>query len=99
MENLADGLRCHQAGDFPRAEETDRQILETNPYNGNARRVLGLLMQQQGRNDLATELLRQAASDDPTNAMVESNLGEVFRHMGRLDDAVACGLRAVQMCP
>ena len=98
-EALAAGLRCHQAGEFARAEEIYVQILQTSPQQAAARHLLGLLMHQQGRSEMATQHLRQAAADDPTNALVQSNLGAVYRQLGRLEEALACGQRALLLGP
>src|ERR1700677_2029045 len=79
----------HQSGRLADAEALYRQILAVQPGHSDALHLLGVIAHQTGRHDLALEWIRRAIVLDPKNPFAYSNLGEVCRTIGALDDAIA----------
>jgi len=52
-----------------------------------------------GRPDLAAELINQAIALNPKNSAAHSNLGGVYRLLGRLDQAIASHCEALRLDP
>lgn len=76
-----------------------RWILARDPNCTSALHGLGILALQVGRADVAAELLRQAAALDRGDPAIHSNLGEVYRHLHRLDEAIASYRQALVLKP
>ena len=82
-------VQHHQAGRLAEAEALYRQILTVQPDYPDALHMLGILASQLDRNDLAVELILKAIALAPFAATFYSNLGEVYRHLGQLESAIA----------
>ncbi len=96
---LAEGTRHHQAGQLAEAERIYLQILAVEPHNSHTLHQLGMLQLQVRHFDAAVELIAKAISADGAQPAFHANLGEAFRHLGKLDDAAACYRRALAMAP
>lgn len=59
----------------------------------------GLLLEEQGRFEIAAEYYEEAAAIDPTSARSWTNLGEVRRRLSRWDDALRAYDAALQHQP
>jgi predicted TPR repeat methyltransferase len=92
-------LRRHQAGQLADAEEIYRQILQHQPRNADALRLLGVIARQQGRFDSAVELIRRSIAIDPNRAEAHHNLGDALRSQAKLDEAIASYARAAELRP
>lgn len=82
-------LQYHRAGDFDRARERYRAILERDERNAQAHNNLGLLYQQKG---LLTDSLRElerAITLEPRNAGTRNNYGVTLLMLGQTDRAAA----------
>ncbi len=89
----------HQAGRLPQAEAIYRQILQTEPDNPRALRLLGLIAFQVGKHDIAVELIGRALSFKPDYAEAHNNLGAVLQAQGKLDAAIASFRQALVFKP
>jgi predicted O-linked N-acetylglucosamine transferase (SPINDLY family) len=89
----------HRAGDLQSAENLYRQILDADPYQSDARHMLGVLAYQTGRRELAIRLIGEALNLKPGLAEGHGNLGNVLMAAGRLDEAIACYRRAIELKP
>jgi len=61
--------------------------------------MLGVVAQQEGRSELAVDLIQRAIAILPTAPAFHSNLGEVYQRLGRLEAATAAFRRAIQIKP
>ncbi len=88
-----------QAGDFHRAEQAFRQILQREPWCAEAWFFLGLLGQK--RNDLvgAVERYEHALCLAPDLAEAHNNLGVVLQDQGKLHEAEERFREAIRLMP
>jgi tetratricopeptide (TPR) repeat protein len=90
----------HQAaGRLTDAENLLRQILKLNSQNAHALHLLGVVTYQAAQPILALDLIRQAIAIEPTAALFESNLAEMSRQQGRIDEAIEHGRKAAALDP
>ena len=83
------------AGQTDQAEQLCRQVLAAWPGHSDALHLLGVMAHAWGNEDAAIEYLRQACMAPRVPALFHSNLAEMLRRKGRLEEAVAAGRRAV----
>jgi tetratricopeptide (TPR) repeat protein len=86
------------SGRLQEAEQLLRQILKFQPKNAHALHLLGVVTFQAGQPILAFDLIRQAIEIEPA-ALFESNLAEMLRQQGRVDEAIEHGRKAVSLDP
>ena len=98
-ETLALALREHQAGRLAQAEQLYRQILQANPYHADGLHLLGVLVSQKGRDDLAVSFIERAIAVKPGVAAFHNNLGFSYHALKRWDDAEAEYFQAIQLQP
>jgi tetratricopeptide (TPR) repeat protein len=92
-------LERHKAGKLAEAEAIYRRVLQLEPRHPDALNLLGLLMGDSGRLELAVELLTAAISSNPTVAQFHANLGEMNRRTGRMPEAAQSLQRALEIDP
>jgi predicted O-linked N-acetylglucosamine transferase (SPINDLY family) len=95
---MAAAVKYHQAGSLQEAEVRYRQVLKQMPQHADALHLLGVLRHQLGDHQAAIDLIGQAIALHP-NATYCFNLGNVYRAMGRLDDAVSAYREALRLNP
>ncbi len=86
-------------GAFEQAESTLRQVLRAQPDHAPALHLLGVVLHQRGQTAIAIDFIARAIELDPKQALYHSNHGEMCRLVGRLDDAIAAGERALALQP
>src|SRR5947209_8048005 len=96
-EALSLALQHHQAGRLEAAEQLYRQILATEPNQPETLHLLGVLTHQLGNHTVAIEYISRAINLKGTEPAFHNNLGEVFRAMRRLPEAIASYTRALQL--
>jgi lipoprotein NlpI len=96
---MASAIAEHQAGRFAEAEALYRQVLDRQPQDVDALRLLGVVRFQRGDVPAAERLLRQALSIAPNYAKAHDNLAYVYNGAGRNDEALAAVRRAVELAP
>lgn len=89
----------HVKGDYPKAEETYKQIIRLEPRHSNALNLLGTICLERGEYDNALDLIRKAVKAYPMGAMFHNNLGNVFRKMGMAQDAEKAYREALRVDP
>jgi tetratricopeptide (TPR) repeat protein len=73
---------------FDQAEEQFREVLRTNPRNPAALNYYGYMLADRGiRLDEATDLIKRAIAEDPTNAAYLDSLGWAYFKQNRLSEA------------
>ncbi|WP_447588393.1 sulfotransferase [Aquipseudomonas campi] len=87
------------AGQAQQAEHWCRQILTALPNQPDALNLLAVIAHAYRKPDLAIELLRQACQGEHASANHLSNLAEMCRQQGLLDEARQAGERAVARDP
>ena len=92
-------VQHHKAGRLPQAEAIYQRILNSNPNHSIALHLLGLIVHQEGKNDLAVDLITKSLAIKPDYAEAHSNLGRVFQHLGKLDDAIDSFQKALALKP
>ena len=67
------------------------------PNQADALHLLGVIAHQRGEHEVAVETIRRAVKLNRTAAAFHSNLGEAYRALGRISEAVASFRRAVEL--
>jgi Flp pilus assembly protein TadD len=109
-EALALGAQHDQAGQFDRAEQIYRQVLQAQPGHVEALHRLGTVVFRQGRFQEAARTLRQAYTLSPQSPQISRDLraataachnerGFALQQQNRLDEARACYLEALKVEP
>ncbi|WP_157817902.1 tetratricopeptide repeat-containing sulfotransferase family protein [Candidatus Thiodictyon syntrophicum] len=93
----ADQLR--NTGRLREAETLCRRLLQAEPGLAPAWECLALIAHGAGQAAQAAELMAKAAAAAPQVASYRRNLCELFRRLGRLDEALAAGREAVRLAP
>lgn len=96
---LAMAEQHRAAGRLALAEELCWQILHRHPRHAPALHLLGVTAHQLGQTPAALDLVRQAIAAAPGMALYHSNLCEMSRLAGRVDEAIAAGQRAIALDP
>ncbi|VVE69463.1 glycosyltransferase [Pandoraea captiosa] len=88
-----------QAGQAAQAESLCRRVLEVAPDHPDAHYLLGLMAHAYGKRDMAIGHLETTCRAAHAHAACWSDLAEMYRQAGRLQDAVNAGQRAVEIDP
>ncbi|MGD9341683.1 MAG: tetratricopeptide repeat protein, partial [Chromatiales bacterium] len=96
---LPRAIALHRQGRLNEAEDTYRELLTADPNSPDALHFLGVLKHQLGQSDLAIEYIGRAVELEPAHAGMRSNLGNVYMESGRLAEAEACYLAAIELAP
>ena len=98
-ETLAIGWTFHQAGDLPRAAQTYRQVLESDPGFAQAWCLLGAVNQVMGKLDESVANYQEALRLAPDLAEARNNLGLALYNQGMTDEALASYREALRLKP
>jgi protein O-GlcNAc transferase len=98
-EVLAIALQHHKSGQLEPAEQIYRQILQVEPNHADVIHLLGLVAYQVGKHEIAAESIERAIQLNGTEPAFHCNLGEVYRAMHRISEAIACYCRALELKP
>ena len=79
-------VKHHNAGDLPKAEGIYQQILKAHPNQPVVLHLLGVIAHQVGKNDISVDLITKALAIEPDYAEAHSNLGNVLREIGQIDE-------------
>lgn len=96
---LQRALFHHQRGELAEAEVIYRQVLQSEPRQPDALRLLGLLCRQRGDLALAQHFLKQALHAPTVSAEACHAIGLAFDDLGRSDAAVASYEKALRLQP
>jgi protein O-GlcNAc transferase len=98
-EALAQGLKLHQAGEFDRAEQVYKDVLQASPQQPDAWNLLAGIAQHRGQHALAVEYLQKAIEFRPAQTSFLGNLGTAYASLGQLEAAAASYRRALEIEP
>lgn len=96
---LAEAARLHGEGKYDEAERVYRQILNTEPDNVDALRMLAMLAATAGHFDDAEKLLRQVITVAPDYFTAHMDLGRILKDQDRFEDAIIALRAALQIEP
>ncbi len=96
---FTDAIRHHQAGRLKDAEQLYRRILAIHPRHADSLHLLGVISSQNGRHDIAVDLITKAIKIDDRVASYHFNLALAYKTLGRLDDAISCWRRSLALEP
>jgi hypothetical protein len=88
-----------QAGRLAEAERVLRQVIAEAGDHHPAMHLLGVVSFRQDRIAEAARLMEQSIALAPLQALYHRNICEVYRVLGRLDEALVAGRRAAQLAP
>ena len=98
-EALAIAIQHLQGGQLHASEDICRQILAVEPNQPDALHLLGVNAHQAGKHTIAIDYIRRAIRLQGNVAFFHNNLGEAYRALHRISEAVACYRRAVELKP
>ena len=98
-DELAQGLKHHQAGQLQEAEAAYQRILRVDPRHADALHLLGVIGQQRGEPALAAELIGKAIATNSSNAVYHTNLGAAQQALGNFRDSEESYRRAIRLQP
>ncbi|HEV7665458.1 MAG TPA: tetratricopeptide repeat protein [Chloroflexota bacterium] len=96
---LERALEHHNAGRLADAERLYREILTSEPDHASALHLLGMIAFQTGHPEAAIDLVRQASSHSPNEALFHTNLAVVLRSLDRLEEALESAETAARLEP
>lgn len=86
-------------GQYAKAEQRARRILQNNPKNADARAILCLSLEYQSKLDAALTECQAAVAADPKNATARAYLAEVFTDKGDCVSALGSAQQAADLEP
>ncbi len=92
-------MAAYQKGNSVEAEKLLKKIIKNYPRHLDAHFLLGNLHAMNGRNQLALSHLTLAAEIKPDSYQVQNNLGNVYRALKKLPEALVCYQRALAYQP
>ena len=98
-EEFAQAMTLHQAGRANDAAVLYRRILRRDPYHAESLHLLGLIAADQADPAGGVTLIRRAITLHPSYAPHYNSLGQAYRRLGRLEDAVFAYRTAVELRP
>jgi tetratricopeptide (TPR) repeat protein len=94
---LDNALQHHQAGRLSEAASGYFDALSKDPRHSDALHLLGVVAQQQGKLDVAIELMQKAIEQNPSIAHYRHNLGNTYLQQGCRLEAAECYLQAIAL--
>lgn len=96
---FAKAAKAHEAGRWQEAEKFYKETLKADPQHADALHMLGYLAYQNGRNDIATDLVNRAIAVEPRLPAYHNTLGAALLADGKVDDAITVYRRALTLAP
>jgi hypothetical protein len=96
---LGIATRAEEAGRVDEAEPIAAHLLRAVPEDARVLHLGGIVAFRTNRRALAVSLLERAIAQQPHNGLYLRNISEMYRVVGRLDDALAAARRAVDLQP
>jgi hypothetical protein len=91
--------KAEEAGRVDEAEPIAAHLLKAVPEDPRVLHLAGIVAFRTNRREMAVTLLERAIAKDPRNVLYLRNIIEMYRVLGRLDDALGAARRAVDLHP
>lgn len=98
-KDLTRAVEFQRAGEFGKAEQACREILNQNPDDINASRLLGMLATDLGNHELAVQMLRNTIRLEPRSFAAYIDLARSLMETGQLDECHEVLLTAINLQP
>ena len=98
-KTLAVAAEHQKAGRLKEAKALYREILEANPENVDALRMMGMLALSESQADKAERFFRRAVSNAPDFVGAIVDLGQALKDQNRFEEAIASFRRAIELEP
>ena len=99
QKNLETAIRHYQSGSLKQAEMICRQILKKNPNNSDTLHLLGLILIQAGKYELAINHISKAIHVTPNMYSYYFDLGNAFACTGQIDEAINNFKKTIELKP
>ena len=86
--DLQSAIVLHQSGQLKEATTIYKQVLDTDPANGDALHLLGLVSHQSGQSETAIALIKRALEVSPDHPDFLRNLANILRESGQFKEAI-----------
>jgi predicted O-linked N-acetylglucosamine transferase (SPINDLY family) len=96
---LAEAARHHDAGRLTAAERLYRRVVAADPNHADCRHLLGLVMFQTGRSEMALEQIGRAIALNATVPEFHNDIAGIHQSLGHFDMAVAHCQQALALDP
>ena len=98
-QELKKAVLYHRSGKLEQAENIYTQILAKHPEHADALHLMGLLAYEKGKNNEGINLIKKAIETDHSQPFFFNNLGNIYKAVGRFDDARSCYSSALTLTP
>ncbi len=98
-ELMSQAVDFQKRGDFNAAENLYRRILTLMPAQADALHYLGLLKHQTGKGAEGIALMKKSLEIGMPNSGYLCNLANALKQQGRLDDAITCFRKTLELSP
>ena len=98
-EIFAFALHNHKKNNLKTAEKFYKKVLNVSPNHFNSVYLLGSLLLQVKKYDLAIKLLQKAIQIQPNHSDSYNNLGNVMLELGEFTKAINCYEKAIKIKP
>jgi len=99
MNLFEQALSLHQSGKFDAAIAIYEQLHGQNKKNPSVLSLLGVAECQRGNPKIGVKHLEKSLKLSPTQPETHNDLGNAYKELGRLDDAIASYKRAIALNP
>jgi len=99
VDTLRTAMRHHQAGRLRDAEQAYRQILAVQPDHADALHLLGVLLHQEGKSNLAIDCIERAIALQPQAPDPHYNLALAHQTLKHFEQAAARFKEALRLDP
>ena len=96
---MIEAVRAQQSGKLDEAAAAYRQVLETDPKDGDALNNLGIILAQKGDFSAASECLARALEVRPDSSETLGNLANLYVKLGKIDEAADAYRKALDRNP
>jgi protein O-GlcNAc transferase len=98
-QELLAAFSIHSSGNWKKAKSLYQNIIGADPRHPDSMHILGGLAMCAGKEDIATEMLKQAIQLNPRRSHYYVTLGDVYKKQGQLEKALACYQKAAELDP
>jgi tetratricopeptide (TPR) repeat protein len=98
-QKISQGITQHQAGNLETAKICYEEILSAQPDHHDALHLLGMIKQQTGEPKAALQLFEHALMINNQNPVLQNNVGNILRALGRFEESSISYQNATMLSP